>query len=369
MSEPQITQNEDGSYEVVGAGVHTLDELLALAKVDLARWQVTSHFIKRWDVTRKSGGVESRWQITARLAPQPAVVATKDEILAEIRRAAVPVPAIRHTLSGDARYLLEIAPVDLHLGLRAWAQETGARYDIPTACQLFVWAVEDLLAKAANFPLERILFVIGNDFLHVDTKQGTTTGGTPQDVDDSSLQMFKVGRALLTQTILRLKQVAPVHVLAIPGNHDHLSLLHLAEVIDAQFSADADVTVDAGPAVRKYHKYGATLLGFTHGYGREEKASKLPLLMAREQPDAWAEASFHEWHLGHWHHVRAEEHSGVRVRVLPSLVARDAWHAGQGYLARRAAEAYLWERKTGYAAHFSANVDRFGVPMTTGKDK
>jgi hypothetical protein len=352
VSEPTIKTTDTG-YEVVGAGVHTMPELLELAKVDTTRWQVASQKIKRWDVTR-AGGVESRWMIGAQLVPAPEVVSLKDEILAEIRAASPKVPPMKHTLTGDSRYMLEIAPMDLHLGLRAWARDAGAHYDIKTACNLFMWAVDELCSRTAAFPIEQVLFVLGNDFLHVDTKQSTTTKGTPQDVDAQPLEMFKVGRALLTQAILRMKQVAPVRVLAIPGNHDFLTVLHLAEVIDAQFYGDPDVSVNAGPETRKYHRYGNTLLGFTHG--DQVKADKLPLLMAQEVPHSWSETRFREWHLGHYHRVRTEEHNGVRVRVLPSMVAEDAWHSEKGYSHVRAAEAYLWEKQVGYSAHFSANV-------------
>ena len=38
---------------------------------------------------------------------------------------------------------------------------------------------------------------------------------------------------------------------------------------------------------------------FTHG--SEEKRDSLPMLMANERKELWAETKFREWHLGHMH--------------------------------------------------------------------
>jgi hypothetical protein len=67
----------------------------------------------------------------------------------------------------------------------------------------------------------------------------------------------------------------------------------------------------------------------------------------------------HEFHVGHFHIMRAFEDSfsGTRVRYLPTLSGHDAWHNTSGYNDRRASEAYLWNYKHGYAGHYSFNVN------------
>jgi hypothetical protein len=152
-------------------------------------------------------------------------------------------------------------------------------------------------------------------------------------------------------------------VIVVPGNHDRNNALKLGLVLKAHYRMAENVTVNCGPDLRKYVRYGVNLLGFTHG--NEEKHSDLPLTMAQEKPTEWATALHKEWHLGHLHkrketkYTAGDTHQGVVVRILPSLSGTDAWHHMKGYVkGQRAAEAYLWSFDNGYAAHFSSNVLR-----------
>lgn len=62
--------------------------------------------------------------------------------------------------------------------------------------------------------------------------------------------------------------------------------------------------------------------------------------------------------MGHFHHLRAQEVNGVRLRWLSSLAAKDDYHTRKGWIgAQRTAEAFLWDFRSGYAAHLSANVE------------
>ena len=114
------------------------------------------------------------------------------------------------------------------------------------------------------------------------------------------------------------------------------------------------------PTLRKYVKYGPTLLGLTHGC--DEKHDSLASVMIHERPQEFAEASHREWHLGHLHkrketkYVAGDTHGGTIVRILPSLSATDAWHFQKGYVkGPKAAEAYLWGSASGYVGHLSSS--------------
>jgi hypothetical protein len=257
--------------------------------------------------------------------------------------------------------MLEVSAFDLHFGKLAWREEAGEDYDISLARSCFEEAVNDLVRKAHGFPLQRILLPIGNDLLQTDNLQGTTTGGTPQDTDSRYVKAFRAARSALAWAIDRLACEAPVLVIVVPGNHDRLTSFHMGEVLEAQFSADQRVTVDNSPKLRKYVPFGVNLLGFTHG--SEEKHADLPLIMAREEPELWAAAKHYEWHIGHLHksketrYTAGDSFNGVRVRILPSLCAADAWHYSKGYVGeRRSAEGYLWNFATGYAGHLATSV-------------
>ena len=80
-------------------------------------------------------------------------------------------------------HLLVIDPADVHIGKLASSFETGEDYNNQVAVQRVREGVDGILQKAQAFDIEKIIFVAGNDILHVDTPRRTTTSGTPQDTD------------------------------------------------------------------------------------------------------------------------------------------------------------------------------------------
>jgi len=276
-------------------------------------------------------------------------------MLAQFKASAPVRPPVRYAQTGGG--MLELSLMDLHLGKLCWAPETGRHYDPEVAEEMFWTALEDLLAKASGCRLEKILFVAGNDFFNTDSLGRTTTAGTPQDDGLTWKQGFIRGRDLLVRAVERLRQLAPVLVTCVNGNHDTARVFYLGEVLQAWFSRMPDVTVDNSPAQRKYVHYGRNLIGFTHG--DRERHPSLPLLMANDQPVAWAASQHREWHLGHWHVKRHKmflpiaDQQGVLVRIVPSLCPADAWHSSMGYGGKLAAEAYYWHPQDGCVATFT----------------
>lgn len=303
-----------------------------------------------------------RWQ---NKADQRETVAKIGElILADIRNETKErkhaKPRIRYEAKKEA-HLLEVAPVDLHVGKLSWGEETGTDYDIRIAEQVFTDAIEDILERAKAYQVTQIVFPVGNDLLQVDSPANTTTAGTYVDTDSRYIKSFRRARAITSWAIHEMGKVAPVLVPIVPGNHDRITAFHLGEVLEAEFASDSHIQIDNRPLLRKYHRFGITLLGWTHG--SEEKAADLPLLMANECSEWWSATRHHEWHVGHMHKMKETRYTagdsfqGVRVRILPSLCAPDAWHYSRGFVhERRACEAFLYGLETGYAGHLSSNV-------------
>lgn len=347
--------------------IATVEELLEKAAVDLAVWEVERYVVNQWEVGAKddSGAiqVEPLYQIKAWLRRKRGLNSgeLRDALLADLREHAPVYPKYRAKPASSAPHLLELCLFDPHFGKFAWGKETGEDYDLRIASERFLWAVETLLERARGFPVERILFPVGNDAIHADNAENTTTRGTRQDVDTRWFKLFRTARLVYQQAIDRCMEVAPVDVIVVPGNHDQQSALALGEVLDAQYSKTERVQVIGGPRLRKYYPYGRALIGFTHG--SEEKPGSLPLLMATEAPELWAGSEYREWHTGHWHKrketqfVGVDEHNGVRVRVISSLAGTDAWHFSQGYTQGwKAAEAFVWSPDQGLVGQFSANL-------------
>jgi hypothetical protein len=304
-----------------------------------------------------------RW---AKKAEWPAIIeALREGILEDIRSeayASTPLGEASPPSSVPAGLLLEVAAVDAHFGKLSWQDETGFNWDVKMAVAEYKARIEDIAARAPSFgAIAEIVHIVGNDALQTDNLAGTTTSGTYVDTDTRYIRSFRHARSAHSWAIRRLAEVAPVRVVVIPGNHDRLTAFHLGEVLAAEFADHPRVTVDNSPKLRKYYRYGVNLLGWTHG--SEEKVADLPLLMAQEEPELWAETKWREWHIGHLHKIRemrftaADSFNGVRVRILPALCPPDAWHYQRGFVGeQKATEAYLWHPTAGYVGHLSSNV-------------
>ena len=284
------------------------------------------------------------------------------EILAEMRKASPRRKPRKYTVihRPQEANMLEVSIPDLHLGMRTNPEDTDGSYDMGTAKFLFMWAIEELLRLTDSYAVEKILFPMGNDFLHVDNTQNATTAGTFQGAQTDYHDLFRRGRDLLIEGIDRLKQRTAVHVLAVPGNHDYNASIHMSYVIDAYYNNDPNVVVDAGSAPSRYVKFGRNLIGFDHG--RFIAPIRLASMMAADKPKEWAECPYRCWHLGDQHrrgYASFAEH-GVNIEYLPSLNIDNSWHRKMSYTHHpRSAVAFIYNKQSGEVCRFSVNVDHY----------
>ena len=264
-------------------------------------------------------------------------------------------PKIKHKAG---RHLLVINPADIHIGKYANAEETGEDYNIPIAVSRVIEGVQGLIQKSKGFEIDRVLFCIGNDILHVDNVYNTTTKGTPQDCDGNWWEHYEIALQLYVKCVEMLREVAPVDCVHSMSNHDYQSGFHLAHALKSWFRNTNDVSVDAGVAHRKYYKYGSNLIGLEHGDGA--KMDNLPLLMAQERAELWAATKYRYWYLHHLHHKvkhkwrDAKDFIGVTVEYLRSPSAADSWHSRKGFTGSpKAVEAFVHEFDRGQVARLT----------------
>jgi hypothetical protein len=364
---------EEGDRTAVASGrvvaetrVQSLAALLEAAQVDEAIWYVKKWIANRWEMpsSRADAGKLPMWQVKAWLERKVPLVVSEaaEELMLRMAEHAPSYPKLADRQVLDP-HLLEVALYDHHFGKLAWRRETGQDYDLKLAEQVWRDAVEDVLAKVAGYPVERVLFPIGNDFFNYDDPRGTTEKGTPQDNDSRPHKVFLAGVMAAVHAIDLCAQLAPVDVVYVPGNHDPTMGYHLAVALWAWYRKHDRVSVDIGPKARKYYVYGRALIGLTHGDLPAEMRKTLPTIMSTEAKDEWHATDHHEWHIGHWHKrsemrtLPLDSYGGVPVRVLPSLTGTDAWHYHQGFVGnRRATDAYLWSRAEGLTGYFTSYV-------------
>jgi hypothetical protein len=329
---------------------------------DPLKWELIDLKVRKgnWDTTVKDANSEPKttinytYSVTIKVKPITGSMLTIDALINALEGIEIPSIANSTPRPRDGEYMLELPIMDVHLGKLSWGEEAGADYDLKIASQLYRQTIDDLISKASTYPITQIVFPIGQDFYHFDTPFTQTTGGTQLDSDTRWQKMYRKGFELLLEAIEKCRQIAPVKVMWVPGNHDEM-LSYTAVVGLSHFYVDKiDVNVDISPTPRKYMKWGKVLLGYSHG---REEGKRINSLMQVEAPHLWAGSEFREWHIGDLHHEAVKEEGGIIYRIVSTITAPDAWHTQKGYIgATRKGQAFVWSKGTGLEAVFNSMV-------------
>lgn len=351
---------DDDSFEVDVPEISNEEELFNTFNLDPKQWMIERITHNSWETPIKD---EDTGEVVAHINKQSKVFfkkIVKDITLDIIREQYKIIPKnyepIVHKKHKNP-YMYEIAIADHHFAKLAWDMETGESFDIKIAKKYYIDAIKDLLSKVSHVNIDRIMMPIGNDLFNFDGIRNETTSGTPQDSDSRWTKVFRVVSETMIEIIDICRQIANVDVIIVPGNHDRATCFYLGEFLSAWYRLDKNVNVDNGPTLRKYYRYGKTLIGLSHG--SEEKQATLPLLMARESKENWGLCDFYEYQIGHWHrkkmteYVSGDTYNGVQVRVLPSLTGTDAWHYSKGYVKGvKSALGILYDKNDGCVGEF-----------------
>lgn len=319
---------------------HTLDAFLSHTKPDLERWEVAKWLHNNW---------AQNWQVKVWYKQREGYQALADltllreELLEEVKRVAPPV-ARKYVRSQDAHLAVVHIP-DLHIGKQSapWSDED---WGIDGSVAAYEAALENLLGRGANnYDFERILFVLGSDFMHTDNRTGTTTGGTPVQPSHDYHTIFRAARHAATDAIQRCLELAPTDIITVPGNHDYHGSVTLGEALEARFHNDADVRIDNSDYARKYYDWGNNGFGFAHG--EKVKPKDMVAKMAVEAPRL-LQLAHRQIQLGHRHTELRDEVSGTLVMSQPSLAPTDIYHEENGYVGNiRSAMLYIYDFEYG----------------------
>jgi len=342
--------------------VETLQDSLKVHGVDTDIWQVDRWSVNDWSVTmgsKKSGTgkaetyMNGQVKVWLKRAEAEPVEHMLKRFIADAKKHAPKYKKIKRVAAKKkSGNILEINMPDIHLGRLSWDDETlRGHYDTKIACQLVRQGTMELCELAEPFKPEKFIFVVGNDFYNVDNFGNATTAGTLQDVDARWHKTFTRGRLLVVNAVDDLRNIAPVEIVVVPGNHDRQSAFTLGEVLSAWYKDAKDIKVNNSPAFRKYVHWGKCLIGYTHG--KETKADKMPMLMTQDNKNIWALIQFAEWHVAHIHQMKVQDKGGVRIRHIPSIASVDAWEGQKGYDEVREAQGFVWNNMLGNIARLS----------------
>jgi hypothetical protein len=270
---------------------------------------------------------------------------------------------------------------DVHFQKLAERDETGYEYNLDIACERVVDGTDRLLEKSKGHDVKNIVFAVGNDILHTDNVQNTTTSGTPQDVTGSIFQAYPVAAKALVYAIDRCAERAPVSLVHCMSNHDWSYGWMLTQQLAAHYRNHPNVSAtpyNISESHRKYMRFGNNLLGFSHGDGAKEE--KLYGLMVKEARQHISECQNLYWFLHHIHHkvrkqrgaekdyLREKDHTGMTaimsgqgryegddldIEYIRSPSAPDGWHHRNGYLNRQGVESFLLHPEEGMSVRYT----------------
>lgn len=247
--------------------------------------------------------------------------------------------------SVEADLLNQFVVTDNHFGMLAWAEETGASYDLKIAEQLLLdW----FAAAIAGAPQAHtaVLAQLG-DLMHHDALESVTPAH--RHVLDADSRLQKVIRVVI-RTIRRiidmlLQKHQHVHVVMASGNHDPASSAWLREMLAAMYEDEPRITVDNSPMLYYAYEWGRTLLLYHHGHRRGVQNVDATLAgIFREQ---YGRSRYAYAHVGHRHSDEGRKSSLMYIEQHETLAAPDAYAAGGGWLSGRSAKRITYHREFG----------------------
>lgn len=216
---------------------------------------------------------------------------------------------------------------DLHLGLRAVADESGEDFDLTIATERFRESTARLFDRSPNSETALILQL--GDWTHVDDDLALTpTSKNTLQVSDRLLDISRAGVRIMVDYIYQaLRKHRRVIVKVLKGNHDINSWMALYLALVEHFRGNERVTIDGGAADYWFFRFGVTLIGAHHGH--RLKPEQMAGAMAMECAEDWGETLYRAFFHGHLHHWRKIEVLGVVVECMRTIASVDQHHSGK----------------------------------------
>lgn len=215
--------------------------------------------------------------------------------------------------------MLLIGIADLHYGLLA-KDNLSEEYNMQIAKERFNSVITDVVKrKSSDKTIEKVVLLIGNDFLSADNVQGTTSRHfTQQDQETNWYEIIESATEMLIEEIDKLRFFFPrVEVINVKGNHDEMSTFGIMQTLNAYYRGHEAITINTSCKFRQYIRYGTSLIGLSHN----ERVQDVSKIMAAETGTDFGECRYKCFLMGHLH-SRKElgDDYGVDIYRLPSVV-------------------------------------------------
>jgi hypothetical protein len=252
-------------------------------------------------------------------------------------------------VENDGENLLLLNIADFHLD-----KEDIGENDIVKKTEKYISCIKTLLERASVHKIDRILYVVGNDYFNTDNIFNSTTKGTPQNVTLSWEKSYEIGFELQVYIFRLLELYCPnIDILHVSGNHDETKSYYLAYSLSRYFEkSNINFLINSEP--RKQYSYGNTFFGFHHG---NTAIDKLPLNFSKQFNEEWGKCEYHEIITADKHHYKQYEKEGVRIHQMPSLSGTDNWHNNNNFNnSIQSALGLMYNASSGKFAEFEVRI-------------
>ncbi len=290
------------------------------------------------------GNVKQQWVKTDVDAERQLEImrAVVDGLCSEIE----PLPAVPLSARKTDKKLLNLYTVsDFHLGMLAWADETGADWDMKIAETLFAkWF--DAAFQQAPAAGTAVINLLG-DLAHFDSLDAVTpASGHVLDADTRYQKLVRYMIRMVRRVVeMALVKHKTVRLLIVQGNHDQVGMIWLAEMFSTLYSNEPRVYVDTAADVYKMVQHGKTTLFFHHGHKCRFDAIE-PVMIAKFRK-AFGASEYSYAHVGHLHHQKIVESRNMIVEQHRTLAAKDAYASRGGWMSGRSANVITYSSEFG----------------------
>jgi len=246
----------------------------------------------------------------------------------------------------DYQFAAFVGITDVHYLKMCYDHAGGITYNREIAKTRLEDHVVKLAAEASRYGRPEKFFVtLGNDNIHVDGIHQSTTRLTSQHEASDGIWRLELKNYIRIQIDLinYYKQIAPVTVIPVKGNHDYETSIAIQAFIDLYYENDDQVDVITCHDARAYVQYHQVCLITTHGdelksiNNLESQIHKLIMGEAKNQGIDVMEVEYYIIFHGHEHVGSTRDLNGRVQRIGLSSLSDidDFWHKANGYVGRQ----------------------------------
>lgn len=245
------------------------------------------------------------------------------------------------------------ALADIHLGMRAWEDETGEDYDTDIASARVTDGMRQLV-RATEAATEAVIVSIG-DSLHANDD----TAQTPQskhvlDVDSRHYRVLDVAIDMFAAAVdLAAQKHRNVTFCILPGNHDRDAYRAIMFAMRERYRNHDRIKIVADPMEFFVHEFGKVMIACHHG--DKARAERLVLDAADRWPEMWGRTRHRIYLTGHLHHHKSADIGGMTWEQLRAVTAKDAYASGHSYSAKAQMQSIVFDKERGETTRHKVN--------------